>query len=101
MDALQQLHQPTLGTITSPATVDALFHGYPAVNRIILRHVEGQKWELVKCGHDRPTDLKHIAQVTNGYYGYERSAKRGLETLTGYDIEVDATFKVIYRLQGD
>jgi hypothetical protein len=66
--------------------------------RIIFKQVDEQTWDIVKYDGERPTDLRHIAKVTNDYFGYERNVKRGFESLTGYDINMDSTFKVVYRL---
>ena len=90
----------TPSRITSLATIGEILHRYPQVNRIILKQVDGQTWDIVKSDGERPTDLRHIAKVTNDYFGYERNIKRGFESLTGYDINVDATFKVVYRIDG-
>ncbi len=87
-----------LSRITSLATIGEILQRYPQIKRIIFKQVDEQTWEIVKQDGERPTDLRHIAKVTNDYFGYERNVKRGFESLTGYDINVDATFKVVYRL---
>lgn len=84
--------------ITSLATIGEILQRYPQINRIIFKKIDEQTWEIVKYDGERPTDLRHIAKVTNDYFGYERNAKRGFESLTGYMIDNDNTFKVVYRL---
>ena len=84
--------------ITSLATVGEIFQRYPQINRMILKQVDGEAWDIVKSDGERPTDLRYMAKATNDYFGYERNLKRGFESLTGYDINSDATFKVVYRI---
>jgi hypothetical protein len=84
--------------ITSLATIAEILQRYPQIHRIIFKKINDETWEIVKYDDERPTDMSYIAKVTNGYFGYERNVKRGFESLTGYDINVDAIFKVVYRL---
>jgi hypothetical protein len=84
--------------ITSLATLGEIFQRRPQTNRIILKQIDAQSWEILQHDAERPNDLRHIAKITNDKFAYERNVKRGFEALTGYDIDKDATFKVVYRL---
>jgi hypothetical protein len=84
--------------ITSLATVGEILKRRPAINRLILKQVGESNWEITKQDSDRPNDLRLISERSAGKFAYERNVKRGFEALSGYDIDSDGQFKVIYRL---
>lgn len=71
---------------------------HPEINRLVLKRIDEQTWEITQEDNNRPTDLQRIATLSKGSFNYERNPKRGFEALTGYDINLDRTFKVVYRL---
>lgn len=86
--------------ITSLATIGEILQKRPEVNRLILKQVGASTWEITKLDGERPNDLRHIADRLGGRFAYERNVKRGFEALSGYDINSDDHFKVVYRLPG-
>lgn len=87
-----------INRITSLATIGEILVRYPQVNRIILKRVDDQTWELTKTDGERPNNLREVASLGGGKYAYERNTKRGFEALSGYDIDTDTSYKVVYRL---
>lgn len=84
--------------LTTLADLGVPFEANPGFNRLILKKVDEQRWEVTRADGLRPNNLRQIADVSHGKFSYERNAKRGFEALTGYDIDQDATYKVVYRL---
>jgi len=82
------------------AEIGAYLEAHPGLNRLILKRIDEQTWEITQEDEKRPNDLRKIAILSKGI-DYERNAKRGFEALTGYDINQDRTFKVVYRLESD
>ena len=89
------------GIITSIATIGEIFQKLPTINRLILKQVAQSNWEITKCDGERPNNLREVAERSPGKFGYERNIKRGFEALSGYVIDSDETFKVVYRLPSD
>jgi hypothetical protein len=84
--------------ITSLATVTTILEHRPAINRLILKRIDEQRWEVTLLDANRPNDLKKTADQSAGRYAYERNVKRGFESLAGYDIDSDCHYRVVYRL---
>ncbi|WP_430504843.1 hypothetical protein [Ralstonia pseudosolanacearum] len=84
--------------ITSLASIGEIFQRYPTINRLILKHVGESTWEIIKHDSERPNNLHQVAERSGGKFAYERNVKRGFEALSGYDINSDDQFKVVYRL---
>jgi hypothetical protein len=87
--------------ITSLATIAVIFRERPTINRLILKQVDESTWEIVKHDSERPNDLRYIAERSRGQFDYERNVKRGFEALSGYHIDSDKQYKVVYRLSSD
>ncbi|NKA76066.1 hypothetical protein GO285_05041 [Ralstonia solanacearum] len=87
--------------ITSLASIGEIFQRYPTINRLILKHVGESTWEIIKHDSERPNHLHQVAERSGGKFAYERNVKRGFEALSGYDINSDDQFKVVYRLPSD
>ncbi|MGN6579381.1 MAG: hypothetical protein ACTHJ1_05270 [Bordetella sp.] len=92
-----------LERITSPGLISLADLGefvqiYPAINRLILRHLGASIWEIIKQDGERPTDLSYVAERCSNDFGYERNTNQGFEALSGYDIYSDKPAMVIYRL---
>lgn len=88
------------GTITSIATIGEIFQKSPT-NRLILKQVGQSTWEIIQSDSERPNNLREVAELSAGKFAYERNVKRGFEALSGYVIESDERFKVVYRLPSD
>jgi len=95
-----QMNQVT-GTITSIATIGEIFQKSPTINRLILKQIGQSTWEIIKSDGERPHDLRFVAERSADRFAYERNIKRGFEALSGYDINSDEQFKVVYRLPSD
>ena len=89
------------GTITSIATVGEILQKSPTTNRLILKKIGESTWEITKCDGDRPNNLREIAERSSSRFAYERNTKRGFEALSGYHIDSDEQYKVVYRLPSD
>lgn len=89
------------GTITSIATIGEILQKFPTVNRLILKQVGQSIWKITKCDGERPNNLREVAERSTGQFGHERNVKRGFEALSGYDVNNDEQFKVVYRLPCD
>ena len=89
------------GTITSLATIGEIFQKSTATNRLILKQTGQSTWEITKSDGERPNDLRFVAERSKGNFAYERNIKRGFEVLSGYDIDTDEQYKVVYRLPSD
>lgn len=87
--------------ITSLATIGEILQERPTINRLILKQVGESTWEIIKHDSERPNNLHQVAERSGGRFAYERNVKRGFEALSGYDINSDDQFKVVYRLQSD
>lgn len=89
------------GIITSLATIGEILQKFPTINRLILKQIGQSTWEITKCDGERPNNLREIAERSAGHFGHERNIRRGFEALSGYDVNSDEQFKVVYRLSGD
>lgn len=79
------------------AEIGGYLEANPSLNRLILKRIDDRAWEITQEDEKRPNDLRRIATLSKSL-NYERNIKRGFEALTGYDIDQDRTFKVVYRL---
>jgi hypothetical protein len=89
------------GTITSIATIGEILQKFPTTNRLILKKVGQSAWEITKCDGERPNNLREVSERSAGQFAYERNIKRGFEALSGYHIDSDEQYKVVYRLPSD
>jgi hypothetical protein len=89
------------GTITSIATIGEILQKSPTTNRLILKKVGQSAWEITKSDGERPNNLREVAERSAGQFAYERNIKRGFEALSGYHIDSDEQYKVVYRLPSD
>ncbi|CAJ0725990.1 hypothetical protein DEE44_11425 [Ralstonia pickettii] len=87
--------------ITSLATIGEILQKRPTINRLILKQVGESTWEITKQDSERPNNLHQVAERSGGRFAYERNVKRGFEALSGYEIESDEQYKVVYRLPSD
>jgi hypothetical protein len=89
------------GTITSIATIGEILQKSPITNRLILKKIGESAWEITKCDGERPNNLREVAERSAGQFAYERNIKRGFEALSGYHIDSDEQYKVVYRLSSE
>lgn len=87
--------------ITSLSAISEILQNLPEINRLILKQIGQSNWEIIKQDRDRPNQLRQIAERSGGKFSYERNVKRGFEAISGYDIDSDNLYKVVYRLSND